>query len=481
MPVVSLTNSTLESGKVGKWESGRDVCATVSHFPTFSPAHFPAWLALTLTMLFIGAATALAESRFPPPDFSETQHQLPVTTTPEARAVWLAYLDVAVLAGALGVATWFIYRRRSRRGLFWLGLFSIGYFGFWRKGCVCAIGSPQNIALGLFDPTYAVPVTVTAFFALPLIVALIAGRSFCAGVCPHGALQDLVLIKPLKVPVWLEQGLGVLPFIFLGAGVWLAAAGSIFLFCQYDPFVPLFRLNGRSAMVLTGAALLLLGTVVGRPYCRFACPYGALLKLGSIGSRWRVRVTPDTCTQCKLCERSCPFGAMREPESGNTPPGQLLPERRRLGWLIAALPILMLAGAWLGGQLAGPAAQLNPHVALAEQYLAEKDTPAPLVATSPAELALNRARLDPQGIVRKGAELKRRVEIGSWIFGAWVGLVIGAKLISLSIRRARTDYEPDRGACFACARCFESCPQELVRRGMMPVQTSATSLAEASK
>ena len=42
------------------------------------------------------------------------------------------------------------------------------------------------------------------------------------------------------------------------------------------------------------------------------------------------------------------------------------------------------------------------------------------------------------------------------------------ELISLSVRRKRTDYEPDRGDCFACARCFEYCPNELVRRGLMP-------------
>lgn len=440
-------------------------------------SRFQLRLALTLALFLTSAASSLAEPRFPPPEFSETQHQLPVTTTPEARADWLAYTDVFVLAGSLGLATWFVYKRRSRRGLFWLGLFSIGYFGFWRKGCVCAIGSPQNIALGLFDSTYAVPITVTTFFALPLVVALIAGRSFCAGVCPHGALQDLVLVKPLRVPAWLEHGLSLLPFIFLGAGVWLAATGSIFLFCHYDPFVPLFRLNGRSAMVFTGAALLLLGTVVGRPYCRFACPYGALLKVGASAAKWRVRVTPDICTQCKLCEGSCPFGAMREPESGSTPPGTLLPERRRLGWMVALLPMLILAGIWMGGQLSGPAARLNAQVALAERYLEEKDTPPPLFASSPAELAMNRARLDPEAVITEGARLKHRIKVGGWIFGAWVGLVMGIKLITLSVRRTRTDYEPDHGACFACARCFESCPQEQVRRGGLPTMA----LAEAPK
>ena len=433
---------------------------------------------LALLMLTSGA---FAEPRFPPPDFSETQHQVPAPTTPPAREVWLAYLDVAVLAAALGLATWFIYKQRSRRGLFWLGLGSIAYFGFWRKGCVCSIGSPQNLALGLGDSSYAVPLTVTAFFALPLIVALFAGRSFCAGVCPHGALQDLVLVKPVKVPDWLEQALGILPFIFLGAGVWLASTGTLFLFCHYDPFVPLFRLGGRSAMVLTGAALLVLGTGVGRPYCRFACPYGALLKLAATVAKWRVRVTPDVCTQCKLCEHSCPFGAMREPEAGTPAPGKLAGERRRLAGLVVLLPVLMLAGAWLGGMLGGPAARLNPHVALAEEYLATKDAAPAAVANTPAELALNRARLEPQAIVTKAAQIKRQVEIGGWIFGAWVGLVLGGKLISLSVRRSRTDFEPDRGACFSCARCFESCPQELIRRGVGPTNPSLAVTANAKE
>src|ERR1051325_6772053 len=228
------------------------------------------------------SGSALAEQRFPPPDFVETNHQLLVTATPAARADWLQYLDVAVLLACLGLALWLIYKHRSRRGVFWLSLFSLAYFGFWRKGCICAIGAPQNIALGLFNPGYSVPLTVIAFFAAPLIVALFAGRAFCAGVCPHGALQDLLLIKPLKVPAPLEHALGILPFIFLGFGLTFAATGTGFPICRYDPIVPIFRLNGSSLLISLAALALLLGLFVGRPYCRFLCPYGALLKLASL-------------------------------------------------------------------------------------------------------------------------------------------------------------------------------------------------------
>ena len=423
---------------------------------------------LTLATLGLPTSTSFAEQRFPPPDFTETGHQLPITTTPPVRAEWLQYLDVAMLLACLGVALWFIYRKRSRRGLFWLGIFSLAYFGFWRKGCVCAIGAPQNVVHGLFNSDYTVPLTVIAFFALPLIVALFAGRAFCSGVCPHGALQDLLLIRPIKVPAWLEHALGIVPFIFLGFGLAFAATGTGFPICRYDPIVPIFRLNGPSLMITLAASTLLIGMFVGRPYCRFFCPYGALLKLASLVSKWRVRVTPDYCTQCRLCENSCPFGAMREPSSGTVEPKFLEVDRRRLAWLLLLLPVLVAGGAWLGGKLAVPVAKLNPAVELAERYIHQRKSPVDYGVMTPETLSLQRAERDPEALLKSATDLRDRFWLACMIFGSWVGLVIGLKLVSLSLRSLRTDFEPDRGACFACARCFRSCPNELVRLGLIP-------------
>jgi polyferredoxin len=414
-------------------------------------------------ILLISAVCALAEQRFPPPDF-ENGHQLPVTATPGPRAFLFQYLDVTVLATCLGLASWLALKRRSRKGLAALSIFSLLYFGFWRKGCVCSIGSLQNVSLALADANYLIPLTVIGFFALPLFFALFSGRTFCAAVCPHGALQDLVLLKPTKLPLWLEQGLSILPFIYLGLGVLFAATGSAFIICQYDPFVPIFRMNGRTVMVLAGVGLLLLGTFIGRPFCRFICPYGALLKVGATLSKWRVRVTPNTCTQCRLCEASCPFGALREPE--NTATSALKEERRRFAFLLALLPLLVAAGGWLGWRFSVPASMLDPTVQLAEHLARAPESqfkPGPL---SPDELALERARRAPDEILISARQIRRKFTFDSSIFGAWVGLVVGVKLISLSLRRQRTDYEPDPGECFACARCFEYCPNELVRRGL---------------
>lgn len=411
--------------------------------------------------------SALAQQKFPPPEF-QSGYKMPDTTAPAARAAALQYVDVAVLAACLGIATWLVYRNRSRRGMFWLSLFSLAYFGFYRKGCICPIGSPQNIAYGFFEPGYAVPFTVLAFFALPLLFALFSGRVFCGGVCPQGALQDFLLIKPLKVPAWLEGGLGIIPYLFLGAGLAFAATGTGFVICRYDPFVPLFRLNGSSFILSISAVFLVLSTVIGRPYCRFLCPYGALLKTAGQVSKWRVRVTPNSCDQCRLCENSCPFGAMREPSAPTTPAAVVNRERGRLGWLLVALPLLILAGAWAGSKLGPVAAKVHPAVAQAERYVSNQTHPVNYGPMTPEALSLAKAEEKPQTVIDRAIRLRQKFTLAMAIFGAWAGLVIGLKLVALTVRPLRTDFEPDRGSCFACARCFSSCPNEQIRRGLTP-------------
>jgi Pyruvate/2-oxoacid:ferredoxin oxidoreductase delta subunit len=51
-----------------------------------------------------------------------------------------------------------------------------------------------------------------------------------------------------------------------------------------------------------------------------------------------------------------------------------------------------------------------------------------------------------------------------------VGLVFGVKLVQLTVRRQRTDFEPDRGACVSCGRCFWYCPEEHARQEFVQIQ-----------
>lgn len=411
--------------------------------------------AFVLFLLLACPCTGFAED-LTLPEFT-SGYEVPSPTRPAPEAGFQDWIDIALLAVTLSLATFLVLRKRSRRGVFWLMLFSIAYFGFWREGCICPFGAIQNVAQALFDPAFILPTAAVAFFLLPLVFTLLFGRSYCAGVCPHGALQDAVLWKPVKLPAWVNHSLGLFAHVYLGLGVLFAATGSAYVICQYDPFVPLFRLSGSVNMLALGGLFLFVSLFVGRPYCRFVCPYGAILRLFSVVSRSRVKIYPDRCIECHLCEDSCPYGAIREA----TPAAVGRPKHEDKTWmavLLVILPVLILGGGWLGTHLTEPFARMHATVRLADQ-LNEKS--AENKGELPDEIkAMHRADRSTASVHAEAASIVKSFRTGTWWFGAWIGLVIGVKLIALSMRRARSEYEADRGTCVACARCFDYCPGE---------------------
>ncbi|MEW6745072.1 MAG: 4Fe-4S binding protein [Planctomycetota bacterium] len=277
------------------------------------------WLAVVLIVL---TPVALTQQPFvrpvdvvPPDKDIGAGYVTPEVQRPLPRAAWWSAVDAAVLAVALGLSTWIVLARRSRTALVFLTVGCLLYFGFYREGCVCPIGAIQNVAVALTDPDYVIPVVVLVFFFLPLLLALVFGRVFCGGVCPLGAIADLVLLKPVQVPRRLDKALGWLKWVYLVLAVAFAVAPAAerdFIICRFDPFVGFFRFDGTAGVLLFGTALLVLGIFVGRPYCRYLCPYGALL---SVLSRvaWRgVTITPDQELDCGLCTEACPLGAIEK-------------------------------------------------------------------------------------------------------------------------------------------------------------------------
>jgi NosR/NirI family transcriptional regulator, nitrous oxide reductase regulator len=440
-------------------------------FPTVGAT--AALLAAVLFALALTAASPVAAAERIVPHFTNGYVQ-PQTEVPQPRANIYDYLDVAALIVALALASYLAIRVRSRRGLWVLGLVSIAYFGFWRGGCVCSIGAIQNVTLGLFDSSYAVPITISLFFLIPLVFTLFFGRTFCAAVCPLGALQDLVVIRPLKVPPYLDHALGLLAYVYLGAGVLFAATGSAYIICSYDPFVSFFRLiplrhfndtmgalSGSTLMLLVGGAFLAVGMVIGRPYCRWLCPYGALLRLLAPVSKWRVKITPDECVKCRLCEDACPFGSIRRP----TPPevrSVRLIDRRRLAMLVVAVPVLIAGAGWLGSTLAGPFSKMNTTVQQAERVRLEES--GAVEGTDNLSDAFYSTHRPAEELYQQALAIRGQFALGGWLFGGWVGMVIAVKLIHLSVRRTRLDWEPDSGTCVACGRCFAYCPVERDKR-----------------
>jgi len=157
-----------------------------------------------------------------------------------------------------------------------------------------------------------------------LAMSFLFRKAFCSWLCPVGTIseqlwrlgQKLFRRKhPLRLPRWLDVGLRGLKYLLLGFFLWAVtsmAADQLadFLSSPYGiiadvKMLNFFRHMGQTAAI-TMAVLVVASLFIQNFWCRYLCPYGALLGLVSLLSPARIRRNPESCIDCAKCVNACP-------------------------------------------------------------------------------------------------------------------------------------------------------------------------------
>ena len=152
-----------------------------------------------------------------------------------------------------------------------------------------------------------------------LITTLIWGRVFCGYLCPFGALQDFItVIVPRRFrrsPSGTTHRWGLWLKYLVLAGLIAAAVLGVRrpLYGYVEPFGTVFFLSPSVLMWALALGFLGASAVVPRFYCRYVCPLGAGLAVGSLLAPTRIRRV-EHCDHCKVCEQDCPTGAISGPQ-----------------------------------------------------------------------------------------------------------------------------------------------------------------------
>jgi polyferredoxin len=399
----------------------------------------------------------MAQNRFPKPDF-ESGYVYPDQHFVHPNEAFWVYIDIALLVLLMSFVAWAVIKKQIRWPVILTSVISIAYFGFFRHGCVCSIGAVQNVALGVTSDSYTIPLFVLLLFVLPIIFALLFGRVFCAGVCPLGALQEVVNIKNYKLSKAVTGVLSIFPWVYLGFAVLFAITNSRFIICHYDPFVGIFRLGGELPMLIFGIILLIFSVFTGRPFCRFICPYGVILGLFSRVSFFKVKITKKECINCQLCHNACPVDAICPPYENKVKESRSIGVKRILRYMVF-LPLMVIAGAGAMYSLSNKLSKINKEVRLYNMVIENEMQPQ---AVQSLELqAFYGAGRFVEDLEAQVVVIKKDFRLYSSTIGAFLGLIIGLTLIGLSTKRTRKFYEIDGANCVGCGRCFGYCPQNV--------------------
>ncbi len=168
----------------------------------------------------------------------------------------------------------------------------------------------------------AVHPAAAVLLAAFLLISWLFRKSFCSWLCPVGTLSEYlwrfgrrILGRNFRLPRWADIPLRGLKYLLLGFFVWAIGGMSVaaieaFMRSPYGliadvKMLNFFRYLSTTAAVVL-ATLVVLSLLVQNFWCRYLCPYGALVGLAALLSPLRIRRNPATCIDCAKCAKVCP-------------------------------------------------------------------------------------------------------------------------------------------------------------------------------
>lgn len=155
-----------------------------------------------------------------------------------------------------------------------------------------------------------------------LLISIVIRKGFCGWLCPIGSISEAAWMfgrktfgRNFQLPSWLDIGVRSLKYILFGLFAYAVASMApddldAFLSSPYGliadvRMLDFFRyLSATSALVL--AVLIISSFFVRNFWCRYLCPYGALMGIAGLLSPTRIRRTASSCIDCGKCSAVCP-------------------------------------------------------------------------------------------------------------------------------------------------------------------------------
>jgi len=186
---------------------------------------------------------------------------------------------------------------------------------------ICPFGGVVSIYQYLSVGTYVKKVHEASFILMyiMLFLTIFFGPIFCGWVCPLGSFQEWIgkIGKRLFskkynnfVPKAADKYLRYFRYIVLAWVIYATAITGRLAFEEVDPYFALFQFwTGEVAITAFAIlAITMIGAIfVERPWCKYACPYGAVLSITGVIKIFRIKRNNQTCINCGLCNEACPM------------------------------------------------------------------------------------------------------------------------------------------------------------------------------